>query len=163
MLTTVRARRTQTAPKPLDASTMDISAKRYMMVGVAVEGNEQDEQTIRQALSLGGTGATIVLVHIVGSPIGLFHREQSRDTAARSGEEYVASLRKQLATNTPFNIKTVIGFGLPPKELVRIAKQEHFDILVMRSHGHRGLKDIFFGATISPVRHQLSIPLFIVK
>lgn len=163
MLKSVREYRLYTTPKILDASTLNVTAQQYKTIGVAVEGNGNDEQVIRQAMALAATGATIVLIHIIGSAITSFHREQTRDTAARNGEEYLRSLRQQLQLKTPFTIKTVIGFGLPPKELVRIANEEHLDLLVMRSHGHRGVKDIIFGATISPVRHQLKIPIFIVK
>ncbi len=163
MLRSVREYRLHTAPKILDASTLDVTAQQYKTIGVAVEGNGNDEQVIRQAMALAATGATIVLIHIIGSAITSFHREQTRDTAARNGEEYLRSLRQQLEFKTPFAIKTVTGFGMPPKELVRIANEESLELLVMRSHGHRGLKDIIFGATISPVRHKLKIPIFIVK
>jgi manganese transport protein len=32
----------------------------------------------------------------------------------------------------------------------------------MGAHGHKGLKDLIFGATINAVRHQLKVPLLIV-
>jgi manganese transport protein len=33
----------------------------------------------------------------------------------------------------------------------------------MGAHGHGGLKDLIFGTTISPVRHNLNIPMLIVR
>jgi manganese transport protein len=33
----------------------------------------------------------------------------------------------------------------------------------MGAHGHRGLKDIFFGATINSVRHNTRIPILVVR
>jgi manganese transport protein len=33
----------------------------------------------------------------------------------------------------------------------------------MGAHGHRRLKDLIFGNTINPVRHELSIPILIVR
>ncbi len=163
MLRSVREYGLYSAPKIFDASTLDVTAHQYKTIGVAVEGNGNDEQVIGQAMALAAPGATIILIHIIGSAITSFHREQTRDTATRNGEEYLHSLSRQLQLKTAFAIKTVIGFGLPPKELVRISNLENLDLLVMRSHGHRGLKDIIFGATISPVRHELKIPIFIVK
>ena len=44
-----------------------------------------------------------------------------------------------------------------------IINQTDADILVMGAHGHKGLKDIIFGSTVDKVRHQVKIPVLIVK
>jgi manganese transport protein len=33
----------------------------------------------------------------------------------------------------------------------------------MSGHGHKALKDIIFGTTINALRHELSVPLLIVR
>jgi len=33
----------------------------------------------------------------------------------------------------------------------------------MGAHGHGGFKDLIFGNTINPVRHDLDIPMLIVR
>ena len=43
------------------------------------------------------------------------------------------------------------------------AAGKEVDLLVMGGHRHRGLKDLFFGASVSKVRHQLSIPVLVVQ
>jgi manganese transport protein len=35
--------------------------------------------------------------------------------------------------------------------------------VVMGAHGHKGLKDIVFGATINEVRHTLDVPVLVVR
>ncbi len=37
------------------------------------------------------------------------------------------------------------------------------DLVIMGAHGHGGLKDLIFGNTINPVRHDLDIPMLIVR
>jgi manganese transport protein len=37
------------------------------------------------------------------------------------------------------------------------------DVVVMASHGHRGLKDLVFGTTINSLRHRVKVPLLIVQ
>jgi manganese transport protein len=39
----------------------------------------------------------------------------------------------------------------------------HADLLIMAAHGHRGLKDIIFGTTINKVRHEVKIPILVVR
>jgi manganese transport protein len=56
----------------------------------------------------------------------------------------------------------MLGFGRVPQQLVQFAKKTNIDLLIMGGHRHRGLKDIFFGASITRVRHQLPIPVLIV-
>jgi hypothetical protein len=35
--------------------------------------------------------------------------------------------------------------------------------VIMGAHGHGGLKDLIFGTTINPVRHNLQVPILIVR
>ena len=44
------------------------------------------------------------------------------------------------------------------KEIVRYAREVHPDLVIMGAHGHGGLKDLIFGNTINPVRHNLEFP-----
>jgi manganese transport protein len=46
---------------------------------------------------------------------------------------------------------------------VRYAREIKPDLLVMGAHGHGGLKDLIFGNTINPVRHDLNIPILVVR
>jgi manganese transport protein len=51
----------------------------------------------------------------------------------------------------------------PSREIVRFAKEYSPDLVVMGAHGHTGLQDIAFGATINAVRHALTVPVLIVQ
>jgi manganese transport protein len=53
--------------------------------------------------------------------------------------------------------------GRPPEEIVKAVIEAGIDMLVMGSHGHRGLDDLVFGQTVSAVRHALTIPVMIVR
>jgi manganese transport protein len=55
-----------------------------------------------------------------------------------------------------------IGFSNRNTEIPRIIKEVNADLLVLGAHGHKGMKDLFYGQTIDAVRHQLAIPVFIV-
>ncbi|MFI5264753.1 MAG: Nramp family divalent metal transporter, partial [Candidatus Kapaibacterium sp.] len=125
---------------------------KYTRVGVAIDGGKKDKRIIEQALSLCADDGSLVLIHIVSSAPGFFLRDKTRDAASRAGEVYLAKLKEELFMLLRKEIKPVIGFGSVPKELIRLAEEEHIDLLVMGSHGHRGLKDLIFGATVSPVR-----------
>ena len=45
----------------------------------------------------------------------------------------------------------------------RYAREVNPDLVIMGAHGHGGIKDLIFGNTINPVRHQLAVPMLIVR
>lgn len=140
----------------------DVSTK-YVRIGVAIEGAVTDKQLIEKAFSFADLSAEIVLVHIISTASGFFNKEQSLDSESRAGALYLEQLSKTINAPPSIRIKTVLGYGSAPDELIRIALESKFDMLVMGSHGHRGLSDVLYGTTVSPVRHALNIPIFIVQ
>jgi manganese transport protein len=107
-------------------------------------------------------GASLFLFHVVEGVSGqLFGKEADDEEARRDRdrlEEIAGELRRGGIDATP-----LLGFGTVPGQLIRLSKESAVDLLVMGGHRHRGLKDIFFGASISKVRHALPIPVLIIQ
>jgi manganese transport protein len=151
-----------TYPKVEGVISTDVRTK-YVRIGVAIEGAVTDKQLIEKAFSFADSSAEIVLVHIIGTASGFFNKEQSLDSESRAGALYLEELSKTINAPQAVRVKTVLGYGSAPDELIRIALESKLDMLVMGSHGHRGLSDVLYGTTVSPVRHALNIPIFIVQ
>jgi len=156
------ARERERIPSEAPAIGGIAASVKYQRVGVAIEESERDKRAIEQAVSLCAENGTVILIHIITSASGFFHRSETHDADSRRGEAYLESLRQNLSSHGK-GIEAILGFGSAAKELIRIGRAEHLDLLVMSSHGHRGLKDLIFGTTVSPVRHALDIPVFIVQ
>jgi manganese transport protein len=62
-----------------------------------------------------------------------------------------------------FQVHTILGFGKPNKVIPKLVNKGNFDILIMGTHGHTGMKDLLFGTTVDRLRHKITIPLLIVK
>jgi manganese transport protein len=61
-------------------------------------------------------------------------------------------------------VETAIRHGSNPRrEIVNYAHEIQPDLLVMGAHGHGSIKDLIFGNTINPVRHDLNIPILVVR
>ena len=106
--------------------------------------------------------AEIVLIHVVEGVGGQLFGKNAYDDEARDDREHLENHAEQLRT-TGLEVQAVLGFGRVPKEIVRIANEQKIDLLVMGGHGHRGIKDIIFGTSISKVRHELKIPVLVVQ
>ncbi|HNK84852.1 MAG TPA: universal stress protein, partial [Flavobacteriales bacterium] len=55
------------------------------------------------------------------------------------------------------------GQGHAVSTIAAIVNSSDCDLLVMGAHGHRGLKDMLFGATVNAVRHRVKVPVLIVR
>jgi manganese transport protein len=57
-----------------------------------------------------------------------------------------------------------VDYGVRPKAaIVKWAQSHRPDLIVMGAHGHRLFSDLILGATINAVRHQVDVPILIVR
>jgi manganese transport protein len=79
------------------------------------------------------------------------------------GQDYLAHIVSSLRDQN-VDVDVVVRHGNnPAKEIASAVQQVQPDLVVMASHGHRGLKDLIFGTTINSVRHRIKAPLLIVR
>jgi manganese transport protein len=140
-----------------------LSEPHYMEIGVAIDYGAMDEKVLSHALMLARQhGASVHLFHIVEGVSGQLYGKEAFDNEARRDKEYLEVIAEQLRT-AGVRVQPALGYGRVPGELVRLAREHGIEVLVMGGHRHRGLKDILFGASISEVRHHLSIPVLVVQ
>jgi manganese transport protein len=142
---------------------MELEVLHYKRVGVSVEHIEDDRKVLAHAYTLARHhDAKLCLFHVVEGVGGVVFGSEAFDREARDDEEYLVKLAQSIS-NRGVEVETFLGYGSVPKEIVRLSREAEIDVLVMGSHGHRGMSDLFFGSTISPVRHELQIPIVIVR
>jgi manganese transport protein len=134
----------------------------YKRIAVALDFSKKDAQLIAHAIGQSKTEAEFILIHIVESVSAKVLESESDDLETRSDQQklddYVNLLREQ-----GIKAQSFLGFKRRNEEIVRIVKETQADLLVIGAHGHRGIKDWLYGATIDAVRHQLKIPVLIVN
>ena len=142
---------------------LDLDVPRYKRIGVAVAHNDIDRKVLSHALPLTRQhDAVMCLFHVVEGAGGLTFGPDAYDTEAREDEQYLNQLGVSLG-HRGVEVEVFLGFGDVSKELIRMVQEQNIDILVMGGHGHRGISDILFGSTVTPVRHELEIPVIVVR
>jgi len=131
-------------------------------IAISVDFSKADEAALNNAFELGGIDAKYTLIHIVETVGALMYGGHVDDHETTVDEKLLLEYQDMLSQKG-FNIKTELGFGKPNTVIPKIINEGNFDILVMGTHGHTGLKDILFGTTVDKLRHKISIPLLIVK
>ncbi len=119
---------------------------------------------LAQATSLArDSGATLLIVHVEEPPINygageMYYGVPEPDTDA---------LRQMLdavvptAPDVPFEHRLAIGD--PASEIVRIAEEEHVDLIVMGTHGRTGLRRLLMGSIAEAVVRRAPCPVFTFK
>jgi len=134
----------------------------YDRVAVALDFSKNDHKLIAHALGQGGKESTYLMIHVVESPATRVIGEDADDMETRKDQQrmegYVNELKEQ-----GYNAVGLLGFDGRVKEIVRLVKDRHADILIIGAHGHTGLKDVVYGETVEAVRHELKIPVLVVN
>jgi manganese transport protein len=108
-----------------------------------------------------------VLIHVVDGVGGTWYGAQTGDLESRDDQAYLqalaARLRAELQGQGVPAVETVLGYGDPSTEIVEISRAKHLDLMVLGGHGHRALRDLLYGQTITTVRHGLDIPVVAVR
>ena len=140
----------------------EIQPIQYHKVGISVDFSKNDRNTLRHALLQGGKDAEYHLIHIVETAGAKFHGEKVLDHETQSDTDNLEKYKLNLE-ELGYKINIAIGYGTAAKAISKIVKERELDLLVMGAHGHSGISDLIFGTTVEKVRHNVNIPIMIVK
>ncbi len=148
---------------PTEIEQLEFISRPYARIGVAIDLGSLDTKVLSHAQSLAQqNGASLVLLHIVEGVGGQLFGKQAYDDETRDDMQHLEKHAEEIR-NTGIDVQAVLGFGRVTKEIIRITREQKVDLLVMGGHGHRGIKDILFGTSISKVRHELKIPVLVIQ
>lgn len=139
-----------------------VTVKAYQKIAVAIDFSKMDELNISHALMQGGKSGKYLLVHIVETAGALMMGQEIKDMETKSDKQNLQSYVDELI-EMGYACEMKIGYGNPKKIIPEIVKDFNADLLVLGAHGHKGMKDLIFGTTVDAVRHQLNIPVLIVR
>jgi nucleotide-binding universal stress UspA family protein len=118
-------------------------------------------------------GATIALVHVIDLPHQLAGGEvivppetgapiAIKDYAISSAETHLKDLIQRLAKDgiTPTSFVRV---GNPVDEILRLAKEGGFELIVMGTHGRTGIRHLIAGSVAERVVRGASVPVLTVR
>ncbi|MGD0591612.1 MAG: Nramp family divalent metal transporter [Bacteroidota bacterium] len=148
---------------PSEIEHLEFVPHPYTRIGVALDLGLMDSKVLSHAQSLAQQNvAHLILMHIVEGVGGQLFGKHAYDDETRDDLQHLEKHAEELRI-TGIDVQAVLGFGRVPKEIIRIAQEQKIDLLVMGGHGHRGMKDLIFGTSISKVRHALKIPVLVIQ
>lgn len=137
----------------------------YKRVLVALENSAYDTTIlghIEPLLKM--CNSEVVLVHVADG-FGARNYEKLQlveSSEMKADREYLETVAREMNAR---HIRTTIDLrtGEPSQQLVRAAREHNADLVAMATHGHKGLSDVWHGTTVDKVRHELEVPLLLLK
>ncbi len=144
----------------------------YKRVLVAVDGSPTSNAGLEEALKLAkDQGAAIGLLHvvdelgIVSAPEGLINSGPMIEALLQGGEQIMkrlAALVRKRGFEPETRIVEAIGTRVADV-IVQHAKRWRADIIVMGTHGRRGINRMFMGSDAELVVRTAPVPVLLVR
>ncbi|MBV9503488.1 MAG: Nramp family divalent metal transporter [Acidobacteriia bacterium] len=140
------------------------AAPVYRRILVTLDHSALDRLALRHAAALAAShNARLYLLHVEEGVTSQIYGPQASTAEVEAGEEYLEAIARSLR-DQGIDVEIAISHSSSPRrEIVQYAREIQPDLLIMGAHGHGGLKDLIFGTTINPVRHNLDVPILIVR
>jgi nucleotide-binding universal stress UspA family protein len=108
-------------------------------------------------------GGELRVISIVDVPSELYaEAPQAVEDMIRKAREYTAAVRKQ-AEGAGVPVETFIGEAETWEAIVKLAKEQAVDMIVMGSHGRTGLRRLLMGSVTEKVIGNAPCPVLVVK
>lgn len=153
-----------TAVRLPDTSLEELTPPVYRTILVPLDHSRLDRLALSHATALAkGHGAKLHLIHVEEGVTSQVYGALAETAEVEKGRRYFAELQasvERLGLETQLTVVHAID---PKSAIVKLSRECKPDLIVMGAHGHKGLKDLVFGATINEVRHSVGVPVLVVQ
>lgn len=141
-----------------------IALPTYSRLLVTLDHTPLDKQAVAHAAAIAQVHrAKVHLFHVEEGVTSQVYGELAQTAEIEAGRHYLDGIAQSLTEAGLSVVSEVCHSPNPAREIIRYAREIRPDLLVMGAHGHRRVQDLVFGATIDPVRHELNIPILVVR
>jgi nucleotide-binding universal stress UspA family protein len=107
--------------------------------------------------------ARIILVHVVEPPV--FYGELGMTVPLPSNfhEHLHERLARLIPADSGIPVQTILVEGSAAKEILRVAEDQHCDLIVLGTHGRSGLSRVLLGSVAEDVIRHTRLPVLTLK
>ena len=137
----------------------------YKTILVPVENRETDQTILNHIRPLARlTKAKLMLVHVADGWAARNYEQLKLQESEEMKQDriYLAALEQELRAEG-FEVSSVLAMGEPATEIIKLARTLPVELIAMSTHGHRFISDLLYGSTADKVRHQVDVPVLLLK
>lgn len=147
----------------------------YKHILIATDGSPLAGKGVAHGVELAskiGAAVTIVTVTETWSSIGMAHQAQQGipnavelfDRASNEAAQAILVTAQKMAQDRGVPVETLhIPHSHPAEGIIQACKDLGCDLIVMASHGRRGVQRLFLGSQASEVLAHTTVPALIVR
>jgi nucleotide-binding universal stress UspA family protein len=136
----------------------------FKKILVPLDGSKLAEGILSQVESLAKihdseiTLLRVALAHLfsVGDPV------ENESIAIRKAEEYLAGVEARLKSSG-LKVTSVVHYGNGAQEITDYARDFHFDLVAMSTHGRSGFGQFVLGSVAIKILHVSTVPIFLFR
>ncbi len=135
----------------------------YETILVTLDGTESDRAIIEHVKRLAALAhSRVVLLHVADGWAARTYGPDAVSPEITQDTAYLDSVKQELQA-AGISTEAELAYGEPAREIIRWVEQKHCDLVAMSTHGHRFLEDLFLGTTVTKVRHNIDVPVLLLK
>jgi nucleotide-binding universal stress UspA family protein len=137
----------------------------YQHILIPLENSPADETILIHIKPLARMSrAKLLLVHVADGWVARnFNQLQLAESEEMKEDRAYLEKRSRELTSEGFSCDAVLALGEPSDEIIKLAREKDVDLIAMTTHGHRLISDILYGATADKVRHEVDVPVLLLK
>ena len=135
----------------------------YKTILVTLDGTATDRAIIDHIRQLARLmQSRVVLLHVADGWAARTFGSDAVGPEVSEDKEYLEKVREEFRLDG-IPAEAELAFGEPAEEIVKWVQKGRCDLIAMSTHGHRLVADLFLGATVTRVRHGVSVPVLLLK
>jgi len=147
----------------------------YKHIMLPVDGSELSQKAAKECIAFAkAIGARISVIHVVShfhlaieegfsSAVVRNLEKEHEEESKKAAQNILAGVQKLAkAGGVECNALSVIGDS-PYEEIIKQAKKQKCDLIMMASHGRRGLEGLLLGSETAKVLTHSQIPVLVVR
>lgn len=147
----------------------------YKHILLPTDGSKLANRAVTQGIALAkALGAQVTLLSVVPEfrmvadesfavPLSAQFKERYEKEAKVRAEKMLDGIQKQMAKAELKSSAVVIASDLPYQQIIAVAKKRKCDLVVMASHGRRGLTGLLLGSETVKVLTHSKVPVLVVR
>ncbi len=131
---------------------------------VAIDGGVLSEKTVHAGYNLAiATGAEMALVNIIDPELvageGGYNAADLINISKQEGKGMLERIKRDLGSKDAWLFTEV---GNPAKSIIRLAKEWNADMIVIGTHGRKGINHLLMGSVAEHVIRHSALPVLVI-
>jgi nucleotide-binding universal stress UspA family protein len=104
----------------------------------------------------------VTLLHVADGWAARTHGADAVSKEVNEDRAYLAKVKDELQSKGVY-ADAELAFGDPATEIIKWVRKRGCSLVAMSTHGHRFIADFFLGTAADMVRHEVEVPVLLMK